>query len=557
MINQEQEKNKVERMKIWIPLLLSLTLVGGMFVGMKMNSVPLLTVSQNSESKTIESVEIGKVEEIVRYIDARYVDDVEREELIEDAINNVLKDLDPHSNYISADQLKETNEQLEGNFDGVGIEFIILEDTILVVSPISGGPSEKVGIRAGDKIVQIEDSLIAGKDLVIRDIVNLLRGEKGTDVEVGILRGQEKTIRKFTITRDEIPLYSVDVALMLDDKTGFIKISRFSASTYREFMDELKVMVQDYGMKNLIIDVRQNPGGYLQEATNILSQLFDNSGKLLVYTEGRTVKRNDYESTGRVFYPVDSISILIDEGSASASEILAGAIQDWDRGPIIGRRSFGKGLVQEQYNLKGGGAIRLTVARYYTPSGRCIQKSYENIDDYDNDVYTRLESGELVHQDSIIVQDTSEVFYTNGGRKVYAGGGITPDVFIPIDTILLNNYYIQLRQHLPQFVYRYVESHQNDFEMSMEELENYEVTNEVLEEFVEYTITQGIDRNEADMSLVKESIRLLLKARIARQLFKEKGYYKIMNQNDPVVQAALNAMDGIRNTSPQANAGNN
>ncbi|MEM9916997.1 MAG: S41 family peptidase [Bacteroidota bacterium] len=531
--------NKSGNFKIWIPLLLSLMLIGGILIGMKVQHIPLISLSPSEGGNRHSSIETGRVEELVRFIESRYVDDVDSEELVEEAINALLKQLDPHSNYISSKQVREVNEQLEGNFEGVGIEFMILEDTIRVISPISGGPSEAVGILAGDKIVQIEDSIVAGIDVKVKDIIGHLRGEKGTKVDIGILRGQEKSVRTFTVTRDKIPLNSVDVAYMLDEKVGYIKISRFSATTYKEFMKGVESLVEEKGMKDLVIDVRQNPGGYLQEATNILSQLFDERGKLLVYTEGRSVRRSEYESTGRPFFKLGKVAVLIDEGSASASEILAGAVQDWDRGPIIGRRSFGKGLVQEQYSLKDGSALRLTVARYYTPSGRCIQKPYSDRDGYDNDVQQRLNNGELTSQDSINQKDTTR-FYTSGGRLVYGGGGITPDIFIPFDTLLLNDHYINLRQLVPQFVYRQLETDQPAYDGNIESfLSDFAVSEQLLEEFQDYAETKGVKRNARQWALSKKSISELIKARMGRHLFQDVGFYKVWNEYDPAVQEAL------------------
>ncbi|MEM9823911.1 MAG: S41 family peptidase, partial [Bacteroidota bacterium] len=313
------------------------------------------------------------------------------------------------------------------------------------------------------------------------------------------------------------------------------------ATTYKEFMGALEEMVDKEGLKDLVIDVRQNPGGYLQEATNILSQFFKDRKKLLVYTEGRTVNRNDYESTGRPFYDIGNIAVLIDEGSASASEILAGAVQDWDRGVIVGRRSFGKGLVQEQYNLKDGSALRLTVARYYTPSGRSIQKDYENADEYDNDVVNRFESGELYARDSIEVKDSTRFYTQKEGRVVFGGGGIMPDIFIPLDTMQLNEYFLRLRPHVPQFVFRYLEN-----EISVKEYNSladfdrkFTVDDQMLTAFLNYAEEKGVKKSKVSLAQTQELIERLLKARVARKYFGEKGHFYIWNSNDPVVRAAV------------------
>ena len=538
MVNQsEQGPGKIN---ILLPLLLSLFLVGGMLIGFKLKSS---TVSSNGESISIIPSEPGRLEELIRYIEARYVDNVDRDEMTESAIANLLKQLDPHSNYIPAKDLKEVNEQLDGNFEGIGIEFMLLEDTILVVSPIAGGPSEKAGILAGDKIVEVEDSLIAGKEMNSRDVIGMLKGERGSKVKIGVVRGNNSGIKRFVITRDKIPLHSVEVGYMLDDETGYIKINRFSATTYKEFMEKLEHMIEKEGMKDLVIDLRQNPGGYLQEATNILSQLFKEKDRLLVYTEGRTVRRNEYETTGRPFFDIKDVAVLIDEGSASASEIVAGAIQDWDRGVIIGRRSFGKGLVQEQYSLKDGSALRLTVARYFTPTGRSIQKNYDDLDAYDKDVYDRYDSGELYNKDSIAVVDSTSFFTKIEKRKVFAGGGITPDIFIPIDTSGVSDYFINIRGLLPQFAHRYVESHQDEFNYSLKEFTAlYDVPESVLKELIDYASDKEILFDNEGYEKSKAALKLAVKARIARKLYGDEGFFSIWNREDEVVKKALEAL---------------
>ncbi len=536
MVDQNDVQPK--KINIWLPLLLSVMMVGGMFIGNKMQKAPIINITSNDRLDNHSPN--GRVEELIRYIDSRYVDEVDRDELIEKAITNVLGDLDPHSNYISAKELKEVNEQLDGNFEGVGIEFLIVEDTIVVVAPIVGGPSEAVGILAGDKIVEIGDSTVAGNDIDVADVVKQLKGEKGTEVKVGILRGKNKDLLSFNITRDKIPLHSMEVAYMVDHKTGYVKLNRFSATTYKEFMSAVEEMVDNEGMKDLVIDLRQNPGGYLEQATNILSQLVEEKDKLMVYTKGRTVDRNDYKTTGKTFYKIHNVAVLIDEGSASASEIVAGAIQDWDRGVIVGRRSFGKGLVQEQYDLKDGSALRLTVARYYTPSGRCIQKSYEDLIAYDNDVVNRFNDGELLNQDSIEQSDTTS-FYTEDGRVVYGGGGISPDFFVPIDTSTFDDDYIKLRALTPQFAYRYAADHPDQFNYeSLKKFKSsFQVDDQILEALKTYASEKKIKYDPAGFADAKEGISKILKARFARQLFREEGYYSVMNEDDEVVQKAI------------------
>ncbi|MCB0584787.1 MAG: S41 family peptidase [Phaeodactylibacter sp.] len=539
----QDQNNTPKKISVWLPLLFAIVLVAGILIGMQMESNAPTIVTESPEA-SLHALGQGKIEEILRYIEAKYVDEVDREALVQEVIEDMLSKLDPHSNYITAEQLREVNEQLEGNFDGIGVEFMMLDDTIVVVAPLAGGPSEAAGILAGDKIVQISDSTIAGVNMDTRDVINMLRGEKGTDVEVGIVRGQEQKVRKFTITRDEIPMHSVDVAYMIDDKTGYIKVNRFSATTYEEFMKGMEKLI-DAGMEDLMIDLRHNPGGYLQQATNILSQLFSRKDKLLVYTEGRAVSRSNYESTGRAFFDVDDIVVLIDEGSASASEILAGAIQDHDRGLIVGRRSFGKGLVQEQYKLRDGSALRLTVARYYTPSGRSIQKPYDDgLEAYESEMAHRYEDGELEGEKKVALADSTE-YYTDNGRVVYGGGGISPDIFVPIDTIIFNDDYLELRQQVPQFVFRYMdESGEGLNEYTISSFNRkFQVSDELFDQFLAYAKGHGAKISSDNLGGAKAEIKRFIKARIAKHLFDDEGFYSTWNQGDAVVKEALNALE--------------
>lgn len=544
------EPNNGRKLNVWLPLLFALVLVIGMLIGMRLHpEIPPVIVEANHDLNP-SSLGQGKIEELIRYIEAKYVDDVDRQKLIQEAIDEILAQLDPHSNYITAEQLQEVNEQLEGNFDGIGIEFMVLEDTIVVVAPLTGGPSEAAGIMAGDKIVQVGDSVIVGNGIETRKIMDMLRGEKGTKVRVGIRRGNESSTRFFDITRDEIPVQSVDIAYMLQQDIGYVKINRFSATTYEEFLKGIEEMVENKQMKHLIIDLRHNPGGYLQQATNILNQLFREKDKLMVYTEGRSVHRNDYESTGRAYYNIDQVAVLIDEGSASASEIMAGAIQDHDRGVIIGRRSFGKGLVQEQYKLRDGSALRLTVARYYTPSGRLIQKPYKDNSAYDDDLSGRFERGELSKEDAQIEISDSTKYYTSSGRVVFGGGGISPDenMFVPIDTTLLNDAYLNLRQFVPQFAFRYLSDNPFPVEMTLEEFsKTWKVDSNAFQEFLRYAKDNGLDITSAIAPKIRTELMHLIKARIAKQLYGNEGFYSIWNQKDAAIQKALNAI-----TNPQA-----
>lgn len=539
----QENKNPAKKIQVWTPLLLAMALVIGMLVGTRLQPTTSTIILENPKESASNGIGQGRIEELIRYIEAKYVDDVNRETLIEEAIDNILKNLDPHSNYIPAEQLKEVNEQLEGNFDGIGIEFMIMEDTIVVVSPLVGGPSEAVGVLAGDKIVAIEDSIIAGVNITSKGVMNLLRGEKGSEVEISILRDRKSEPMKFTIKRDRIPMNSVEVAYMIDEVTGYIKISRFSATTYDEFMRGLEELVEKKGMEDLIIDLRHNPGGYLQQATNILSQLFKEKDKLMVYTEGRTVNRNDYPTSGRAYYNVKDVAVLIDEGSASASEILAGALQDHDRGLIIGRRSFGKGLVQEQYSLRDGSALRLTVARYYTPSGRSIQKSYEDFEQYEQDVLDRYNSGELSSESQMAIIDSTE-YYTSSGRVVYGGGGISPDIFVPIDTLMMNDEYLSLRQHIPQFAYRYIEANRQKFDYTLEQFaNNYGVNTNVFKAFMAYAKDKGTEIDPLVLSEKnKRGLKRFMKARMAKHLYNDEAFFSVWNKNDEMIQKARTSL---------------
>lgn len=525
-----------------MPLMLAGAVVVGILVGLRLQKPSPVMVIENDESGHSAVSSSGRVEELIRYIEARYVDEVDKEEIADKAIQSIIDELDPHSSYIPAKDLQEVNDQLDGDFDGIGIEFFILDDTLMVVSPLSGGPSEAVGVMAGDKIVMIEDSIVAGQDKNVREITGMLRGKKGTEVRIGVLRGNQKELLEFTITRDAIPMNSVDVSMMLDEKTGYIRLSRFSAKTYEEFMKALEVLIEEKEMKDLVIDLRGNPGGYLQQATNILSQLFKEKQQLLVFTEGRKTGRNDYSSTGMPFFNVEDVVVLIDEGSASASEIVAGAIQDRDRGVIIGRRSFGKGLVQEQYELSDGSALRLTVARYYTPSGRSIQKPYDNKEDYAHDFMDRMESGELSGDHDMEVFDSTQ-YHTTNGHVVYGGGGIIPDVFIPLDTSIYSETYSALRQQISRFTYRFMEKPSLDFsEYTLETYRNdFNVSDDLFKEFVAF-VKQDAEIDEIELANCSEDIKNRLKAQIARQLFKEEGFFGILMERDDMVNEALRVL---------------
>ena len=533
---------------IWFPLLLSVALVLGILLGLRLaprvtNVVPRAGSIHGSS---------GKVEELLRYVENKYVDEVDRDRLVDKAIESILQELDPHSTYISAADFQATDENMRGNFEGIGVEFMLLDDTVVIVSPLPGGPSERAGILPGDRIVTVEDSLLAGVNISNDDITRHLKGPKGSEVRVGVRRDDETALREFTIIRDRIPVRSVDAGYMLEDGIGYVKINRFSATTHEEFMEELRDLVENQGMRDLVIDLRYNPGGYLQEATRMLNQLFDDRDRLLVYTEGRTVGRSEYETNGHNGLAVDDIAVLINEGSASASEIMAGAIQDWDRGVIVGRRSFGKGLVQEQYSLRDGSALRLTVAHYYTPSGRSIQRPYNDRDAYEDDINQRFQSGELIGQDSTAADSLrrADEFFTAGNRSVYGGGGITPDVFVPVDSLELDPDFLAVRQGINEFVFRYAARQQpeldgyadlNDFRR------NFRVSDTLLKRYLTFVDAKGYAYDETQLDELRPLLVRELKARIARQRFGEEAFYIILNESDEVVREAARL---LRNEVP-------
>lgn len=530
----------VPKVQFRLPLLLAAVLAIGMFIGQQLPRYENHLWFTPAAYRPTKSA--GALEEILRYVEAKYVDSVEVESLRESTIAHLLEQLDPHSIYITPEELRHEDEIMSGNFEGIGIEFLLVDDTIQVVTPLSGGPSEAAGILPGDKIITIEDSLVAGVAISNADIFGKLRGPQGSTVRVGILRGKERKLRSFTITRDVIPVHSVDVAYMLDKETGYIKINRFSAPTYQEFMEALQVLSDEAGMKNLVLDLRGNPGGYLNEATEMLSQFFP-EGKLLVYTEGRAEERQNYKSNGRARFNIQNIAVLVDEGSASASEIVAGAVQDHDRGWVIGRRTFGKGLVQVQYPLSNGGALRLTISRYYTPSGRSIQRDYKNDTDYNHEAERRLQNGELADANKIQVLDSTK-YYTGMGRVVYGGGGVTPDVFIPLDTAFANDYFFSALALLPQFATRWLGTQDKAALPGSPEVfvKNFQLPDSALSDFVAFAETQGVPANSEQFARCRTELRRLLKARIAKLLFQEEGQYRVLNDDDPAVEKALQVL---------------
>lgn len=526
------------KFNIWLPIIMAFMLAAGIQIGLVLHGTGKPPVFSNSRSSTLDQV--------LQYVQAKYVDTVNIERLQDGAIERVLENLDPHSTFIAAADLKEVNQELEGNFEGIGIEFFIVADTVMVVNVIAGGPAESAGLLSGDKIISINDSSFTGNKVRDLDVVNQLRGKKGTKVKIGILRKHNSPILYFTLTRDKIPIYSVDAAYMIDAKTGLIKINRFSETTYDEFMKSLKELKQQ-GMSRLIIDLRQNGGGYLNAATDIADELLDQQ-KLMVYTKGRVYTRTDYKTRVLGQFEEGPLAILIDEGSASASEIVTGAMQDWDRGIVVGRRSFGKGLVQEQYGLNDGSALRLTVAKYYTPSGRCIQKPYhQDLNEYYNDLSDRYRNGEFMSKDSIHPADTTR-YYTANGRLVYGGGGIMPDIFVPLDTSNNNNAFLNaiLSQGLiQQFAYSYYHDHPgllNAYKDLTSYRNNFQVSDQVFASFLLLADSKTIPHRETELTHAKSYINLRIKAFLAREKFSQDAFYAVLFDDDPTVLKAVASM---------------
>jgi carboxyl-terminal processing protease len=485
---------------------------------------------------------------LLRLVDGYYVDSANMDKLTEKAIVHLLSELDPHSVYISKDEVDKMNEPLQGNFEGIGISFNIFKDTLLVTATIPGGPAEKVGMRAGDRIIRVDEKNIAGTGVKNSDVFDLLRGEKGTTVELNVLRRNSDEALDFTIIRDKIPIYSLDASFMLDDETGLIKLNKFSATTTDEFtaaVNELK----DKHMKNLILDLRGNGGGYLKTAIEISDQFLENN-KLIVYTDGNNDPKREYKATSGGIFKEGNLIILVDESSASASEIVSGAVQDWDRGLIIGRRSFGKGLVQKPYFLTDGSMVRLTTAHYYTPSGRGIQKPYNNgVEEYRRDYMERFSSGQLFSADSIILPDSLKFKTLVSGRSVYGGGGIMPDIFIPVDTLDYSEYYGRLRRNniVYNFVLDYVDNNRSKLQKKYPSFEVYKQEFQVTADMIEKIVAEGekenIGRDDESLNISMNIMKREIKALIARDIFTRNEFYRIIFEDDDAVVKALDVIE--------------
>lgn len=518
----------------------------GLFIGFFVS-----VVSENIMLKRrARVVAASKFDEVMYHINNMYVDTVKVAELEEEAIVAMMDELDPHSQYISLKEFNAVNDPLLGSFEGIGVQFRIVDDTIAIVNTIKGGPSEKVGVMAGDRIVFVGDSLVAGTKIKNEDVMRLLKGPKGTKVKVKSYRRGVEGLQEFTITRDVIPTYSVDIAYMLDGETGYIKLSRFSATTHREFVAAAKKLKSE-GMKQMVFDLRGNGGGYLGEAVDIVDEFLP-KGSLVVFTEGRFRPKSMYYARKKGILEDMPVAVLIDDESASAAEIVAGALQDNDRGTIVGRRSFGKGLVQEQVMLSDGSAIRITVARYYTPTGRCIQKPFTgNKEDYLFESLDRYQNGELFSADSIHFEDSLK-YTTPKGKVVYGGGGIMPDVYVPLVNDSTEYYFNKITNLgiLYQYAFDYCDQHRQElarYKTVSDFDKTFQVSDKMFTELVAKAEKKGLKGNATEKQVARKEANILLKAYIARNLFDDDGFYPIYRNMDDMLQKALDVLEAEKN----------
>ncbi len=527
-------KNK--HIYIWLPLVIGLCIAVGVFIGNKFSLHSSIQIYRASD----------KLSTIFDYIDKAYVDSVDVNDLVEETIPSLISQLDPHSTYIPAEEMALTGDELDGHFSGIGVEFLIQSDTIAIVNVIQGGPSEAVGIVPGDRVVYVNDSLFVGGGLNNTKAFKHLRGPKDSQVKLGIKRNTSDTIITFTVTRADVPVKSLDAAYEIKKGIGYIKISRFGGTTYNEFITALAKLKKG-GCTSFIIDLQQNGGGYLNAAV-LMTNEFLAKDQLIVYTKGRTYTGEQVVADGSGSCQHDQVVVLIDEGSASASEIFSGALQDHDRGLIMGRRSFGKGLVQNQHVFKDGSALRLTVARYHTPSGRCIQKAYENgkKSEYSQDLVNRYLRGEMDNQDSIKL-DNLPLFETTSGRPVYGNDGIMPDIFVPRDTIGLNSYYISLSNSgsIREFSFNYADTHRSELKKfkTWQEAQKYLSSQPLAYQLANYAVTKGIRKRPYLLEECRSILQMQLEAIIIRNLFSDEGFYSILNDYDILIKKAVEQIE--------------
>ena len=523
------------------PIIIAISVVVGIFIG------TFYTKHYSGSRLGIISGSSNKLNDLLRIVDDQYVDTLNMVELVENAMPQVLAELDPHSTYIPAKDLEDVTSELEGSFSGIGIQFTIQNDTIHVSSVISGGPSEKIGLMAGDRIVMIDDSLFVGSGVVSNEkAMRKLKGPKGTEVKVGVKRGTEKELIDFQIVRGDIPQNTVDAAYMIDDEIGYIQINRFGRTTHVEMLNAL-AKLHNQKFKGLIIDLRGNTGGYMEAATRMVNEFLP-AGQLIVYAEGRKYKRMSEFANGTGSFQNLPLVVLTDEGSASASEIFAGAIRDNDRGTVVGRRSFGKGLVQQPIVFKDGSAMRLTIARYHTPSGRCIQRPYHNGKDrdYEMDIYNRYTHGEFFSKDSI-KQDETQKYTTRLGREVYGGGGIMPDIFVPQDTIGLSSYSTEVfnKGLTVQFAFQYTDKNREKMKdyTTDEELLSYLKKQGVMEQFIRFADSKGVKRRNILIQRSYKKLERNVYGNIIYNMLGKEAYIKYFNESDPTIQEAIKVLE--------------
>ncbi len=532
----EEDKGRDRKTSAMQPIWIGIMLVVGIYIGSNLNNGNVFEQRQQNDENP------GKLVNIINYIEDNYVDSVEKKDLIETAINAMLEQLDPHSYYISPEELQAMQEPLEGNFEGIGVEFMIQRDTLMVVAPILGGPSEEAGILSGDRIVQVDGKDIAGKELTNTEVTKLLKGPKGTEVKLGIKRKNKEKLLEFNITRDRIPIESVVASFTVNENTGYVKVTRFAKTTYDDFLTAVNGLKSE-GVSKLILDLRGNGGGYLNTAIPMVES-FLKKNQLIVYTEGMHQHRREYSAERDGQFSDIELVVLINQGSASASEILAGALQDHDRAITVGRRSFGKGLVQDEIDLRDNSALRLTVARYYTPSGRCIQKPYGEGIDYENDYEFRYDHGELLTADSIHLQD-SIIYRTSGGRIVYGGGGIMPDIFVPIDTSGVSMYLSELSYNglFRQFGFEYTDANRQKLNYGNVDdyMKSFKVSKQIVNEFVAFAAKDGVAVEEFGLKTSERHIIQRLKAHIAKNLFDDNAFYRVLLEDDTDFIAGMDA----------------
>lgn len=547
--------------KYILPTLTVLGVVLGIIIGM--------ALSQKANAQRIIyqngtwQLEQSKVDRLLQLMQTAYVDELNIDSITDEAMTDLVHKLDPHSSYIPKEDLEMVNSELAGSFSGIGVQFSIQQDTVRIVAVIAGGPCEGVGVLAGDKLITVDDSVFTGKKINNEKVMRTLRGEKGTQVKLGVLRSGMNEPLYFTVTRGDIPVTSVDAKFIIEpeaegqkskDKIGFIRVNKFGETTYKEFISALADLYAK-GATSYIVDLRENSGGYMEQAIRMANE-FLHRGDLIVYSEGRAYPRYEANANGSGRFKDVPLVVLIDNFSASASEIFAGAMQDNDRATIVGRRSFGKGLVQQQMPFDDGSAVRLTVARYYTPSGRCIQKPYTlgDQEDYEKDLLDRFEHGEFYSADSIHFADTT-IYYTKGGRKMYGGGGIMPDVFVGRDTTLNTPWYNRCVNlaYTYQFAYQYTDRHRKELSKfkDWQSLEKYLLKQNVLREFVKFAEDKGVEPNEAEIQKSRPLMTRLLNAYIVRNILGDEGFFPLFERDDEITKAAVEQLTQSDRTSAQ------